>query len=137
MGRTKRILVVEDETGIRSLLSDVLIRNGFDVSMAKDGQESLDQLEDSYFDLVITDIHMPRLDGIEMLKSMKKTGRKEKVIIMTGNISDQRLTDPGIPPVVTRLEKPFKIDKFLDVVASATAGAKAMSRIETQQAAIR
>lgn len=133
MDRLKKVLVVDDETGIRYLLSDVLVDKGFEVSMAKDGQESLDQLEVNSFDLIITDIHMPRLDGIEMLKCMKKTGRKEKVIVMTGNPSDQRLQDADIPMVVSRLQKPFKINKFLDVVNAAMANVKAVSNTEGTQ----
>jgi len=119
MATAKKILVVDDETGIRYLLSDVLSNNGFEVSIAKDGQDSLEQMEANSFDLVITDIQMPRLDGIEMLKRMKKSGRKEKVIIMTGNISDRRLKGKDIPRIITRLEKPFRMDNFLNTVTAA------------------
>jgi CheY-like chemotaxis protein len=59
MSESKKVLVVDDETNIRHLLSDFLSSKGFEVSLAKDGQESLDQLENESFDLVITDIHMP------------------------------------------------------------------------------
>ncbi len=119
MGTAKKVLVVDDEKGIRFLLSEVLLNQGFEVSLAKDGQESLDKLEKDCFDLVVTDINMPRLDGVAMLKSMKKTGRSEKVIIMTGDPSDCRLSDPEISHVVTRLLKPFRIDNFLNVVLTA------------------
>ena len=119
MGTAKKVLVVDDEKGIRFLLSEVLLNQGFEVSLAKDGQESLDKLEKDRFDLVVTDINMPRLDGVAMLKSMKKTGRSEKVIVMTGNPSDHRLLDPEIPHGVTRLLKPFGIENFLNVVLSA------------------
>jgi DNA-binding NtrC family response regulator len=120
MEPTKKVLVVDDEKGIRFLLSEVLLNQGFDVSLARDGQESLDKLEKDHFDLVVTDINMPRLDGVAMLKSMTKNGRSEKVIIMTGDPSDQRLSDTEIPNVVTRLLKPFGIENFLSVVLSAT-----------------
>ena len=120
MKKPIKVLVVDDEKGIRFLLSEVLLQRGFEVSLARDGQESLEKLEKDHFDLVITDINMPRLDGVEMLKNMHETKREEKIIIMTGNPSDQRLMDEGMPPVVTRLSKPFHIDKFLDVVVAAT-----------------
>jgi len=81
MKESKKVLIVEDEIGIRILLSDLLSSKGFEVSMARDGKESLDKLVDGSFDLVVTDIHMPRLDGIEMLKWMKKEGRKEKLLL--------------------------------------------------------
>jgi len=122
MERAKKILVVDDESGIRFLLSEVLINKGFEVSLASDGQESLDKLEQDHFDLVVTDINMPRLDGVSMLKRMKKSGREEKIIIMTGNPSDQRLLDKeGLPHVESHLFKPFGIESFLNVVIAATA----------------
>ena len=122
MERAKKILVVDDESGIRFLLSEVLMNKGFEVSLASDGQESLDKLEQDHFDLVVTDINMPRLDGVAMLKRMKRTGRDEKIIIMTGNPADQRLLDKeGLPHVESRLFKPFGIESFLNVVIAATA----------------
>lgn len=124
MKKPIKVLVVDDEKGIRFLLSEALLHKGFEVSLARDGLESLAKLEENNFDLVITDINMPRLDGVKMLKNMRETGREEKIIIMTGNPSDQRLMDEGMPQVVTRLSKPFGIKKFLDVVIAATARKK-------------
>jgi two-component system alkaline phosphatase synthesis response regulator PhoP len=116
---SKRILVVDDEKGIRFLLYEALLREGFEVTLASDGQESLEKLQGDNFDLVITDINMPRLDGIEMLKNMKKTGRKEKVIIMTGNPSTLRLPHKDLPHIVSQLRKPFMIESLLSVVTAA------------------
>jgi len=120
MEKPIKVLLVDDEKGIRFLLSEALLHRGFEVSLASDGQESLEKLAESHFDLVITDINMPRLDGVSMLKSMHQTGREEKIIIMTGNPSDQRLMDKDLPQIVTRLNKPFGIEKFLNVVIAAT-----------------
>jgi DNA-binding NtrC family response regulator len=122
MGGLKKILVVDDENRIRSLLSEILSSEGFEVSMARDGQDSLDQMARSRFDLVITDIQMPNLDGMAMLRRMKKAGRKEKVIIMTGSGLGRDLSGEDVPPVVSRLQKPFRMDRFLDVVIAATSG---------------
>ena len=116
MTKAEKILVVDDERGIRYLLSDALSDAGFEVSLAKDGQESLDQLKESRFALVITDINMPRLDGIEMLKRMKLAGRKEKIIIMTANPLDLKFEETEVPHVVKKFKKPFIVDNLLDVV---------------------
>ena len=124
MKRSIKVLVVDDEKGIRFLLEEALLHRGFEVSLARDGQESLEKLEENHFDLVVTDINMPRLDGVSMLKSMHETGREEKVIIMTGNPSDQRLLDEDMPQVVTRLSKPFGMETFLNVVIAATMQSK-------------
>lgn len=122
MSGQKRVLVVEDEMLIRTLLLEVLSDNGFEVSLARDGEESLEQLGTNSFDLVITDIQMPGVDGIKMLKEMKKADRKEKIIVMSADPSDMGLNEPDMPHVVSRLQKPFRIDNFLDVVIAATAG---------------
>jgi DNA-binding NtrC family response regulator len=112
-------MVVDDEPGIRNLLSDALAGEGFMVTLAKDGQDSLKQMRNRRFDLLITDINMPRLDGIGLLKKMKRAGRKEKVIIMTGEPFDQSRIKKEIPPVLIQLKKPFQMNKFLQVVSSA------------------
>jgi CheY-like chemotaxis protein len=132
MTRTRKILVVDDESSIRCLLSDVLSDRGFEVTQASDGQESLDQMEKSDFDLVITDIQMPRLDGISMLERMDEAGRKERVIVMTANPFENRLSDSRPGRVVTRLLKPFKISSFLDIVIAATANSANSVVIEHQ-----
>ena len=121
MTRLKKILVVDDEVGIRNLLFDALSSEGFKVTLAKDGMDSLAQLRKRRFDLLITDINMPRLDGIELLRKMKEAGRKERVIIMTGKPVDRSLLVEGIPPVFTQLEKPFHMNNFLAAVTSALA----------------
>ncbi len=122
MVRSKEIMVVDDEAGIRRLLFDVLSNEGFKVSLAKDGQDSLNQMKNRRFDLLITDINMPRVDGIELLKKMKRAGRKERVIIMTGRSSmDHKHLGKEIPPVFTKLYKPFHMNNFLEVVFLALA----------------
>lgn len=112
-------MVVDDEAGIRVLLSDALAGEGFKVTLAKDGDDSLMQLKDHRFDLLITDINMPHLNGLELLKKMKKAGRKEKIILITGNPVDDSVLDEDIQPVFAQLKKPFGMDHLLDIVFSA------------------
>lgn len=121
MKNGKKVLVVDDERGIRLLLSEALLSRGFEVREARDGQESLDVLKEEHFDLVITDINMPRLDGVGMLQSMKEGGRKEKVIVMTGNPSEKGRFQEGIPNVVKSIMKPFTMEYFVNLVTEVTA----------------
>jgi len=123
MDHIKKILVVDDEIGIRCLISELLENQGFEVKAAKDGRESLDEMEREDFDLVITDIQMPRLDGLAMLKEMKRAGRKEKIIIMTGSALAMDLPGEEMPMVVSRLQKPFRMSNLLDVVIAANGDA--------------
>ena len=124
MARLKKIMVVDDEAGIRNLLSDALVEEGFKVTLAKDGRDSLKQMKNRRFDLLITDINMPHLDGIGLLRKMKKAGRKERVIIMTGESLDHSNLKKDIPPVFLELKKPFHMNHFLKVVSSALETAK-------------
>ena len=121
MTRSKKIMVVDDEAGIRALLFDALSKEGFAVTLAKDGEDSLKQMRKCRFDLIITDIDMPRINGLELLRRMKRAGRKEKVIIMTGNPLNQREIKKEILPVITQLDKPFQMNTILEAVSTAFA----------------
>jgi two-component system, response regulator, stage 0 sporulation protein F len=121
MGGLKKILVVDDEAGIRSLLFDLLSSEGYKVTLAKDGRESLDQMKHRRFDLLITDINMPVLNGIELLRRMKEAGRRERVIVMTGKPVDESNLGTDLQPVFTLLQKPFQVHNLLEMVFSALA----------------
>lgn len=111
-------MVVDDEPNIRSLLSGVLIDQGYEVSVAEDGRDSLAKLRKRKFDLLITDVEMPRLDGIGLVKKMKRAGRKEKVIVMTGKSTGQITLRKKIPTAIPLLFKPFQMTRFLEIVTS-------------------
>ncbi len=66
------VLAVDDSASIRSLVSYVLEQAGYDVVLAEDGQEALDYARDNTVDLVLTDINMPKLDGIGLIKGLRK-----------------------------------------------------------------
>ena len=122
MGSLKKILIVDDDAYIRDNLFDLLSDEGFKVTVARDGEESLKQLKTRRFDLLITDINMPRMDGIELMQKMKKAGRKERIIVMTGKPAGYKKRKNGdMPPVFSQLRKPFHMKKFLEVVAAAFA----------------
>jgi len=117
MGASK-IMIVDDETGIRDLLSEALLEKGFHVTSARDGRESLKYMRKNAFDLLITDINMPHINGFELLRKMKTSGRKEKIVIMTGEYLDLSDMAKDMPFIYFQLRKPFKLDEFLQVVSS-------------------
>lgn len=116
MVKAKNIMVVDDELGIRTLLSGVLTEEGFNVTLACDGLDSWNQMKEQSFDLVITDIDMPRLDGIELLRRMKKDHRKEKVLVITGHGMEYDDLRHEFPMVCCLLKKPFQMGFFLETV---------------------
>ncbi len=77
-----KVLVVDDEPVIRSLLSDVLGEEGLDVVVAEGGKEGIERARNDRFDLVFTDVHMPDVNGIEVLKAVKRMEKPTQVILM-------------------------------------------------------
>ncbi|MEX1827281.1 sigma-54-dependent transcriptional regulator [Luteibacter sp. CQ10] len=80
---TKRILVVDDEAKMRRILELALKSMGHEVEQAGDGEEALAKIESGSFDLVLTDLRMPRLDGIGLLTALRDAGSDLPVIVMT------------------------------------------------------
>ncbi len=84
MADKSRILVVDDEDSLRTILSSELTSVGYEVSTAPDGEEAISMVQNKKFDLVLLDIKMPKVDGFEALKFIKKTYPAMKVIMLTG-----------------------------------------------------
>jgi DNA-binding NtrC family response regulator len=84
MADKNRLLVVDDEEALRTVLSSELSSEGYDVEAASDGDEAITKVQKSNFDLVLLDIKMPKVDGFEVLKFIKKNSPKVKVIMLTG-----------------------------------------------------
>ena len=82
---TERILVVDDNEGIRSFIRDALTSAGYQVPCAADGREAADLLDREAFDLTITDLMMPRLDGIGLLKIARSVAPQMAVILLTAH----------------------------------------------------
>jgi DNA-binding NtrC family response regulator len=79
----RSILVVDDEEALRTVLSSELSSEGYAVDTASDGDEAISTLQAKPFDLVLLDIKMPRVDGFEVLKFIKKNSPGVKVIMLT------------------------------------------------------
>ena len=79
----KRILVVDDEPLMREFISETLRRRKYDVQVAMDGVDALEKLENWTADLVISDIKMPRMNGMELLEKITRTYPSTDVIMIT------------------------------------------------------
>jgi two-component system chemotaxis sensor kinase CheA len=94
---TRRILVVDDSLTTRSLEKSILEANGFQVTIAVDGAEALEKLGRDSFDLVITDVVMPRMDGMQLLEQMKKQSATERIpVIMLTSMESQEHQQRGM-----------------------------------------
>lgn len=88
-----KILIAEDDRELNRLFSHVLIKNGYAVKGVADGKEALDAMEKEYFDLIISDIMMPNVDGYELVRSLRDAGYTTPVMMITAKAAfdDMRL----------------------------------------------
>lgn len=98
-----KVLIVEDEKVLNEAYELVLQRNGFEVTPAFNGQEALAKTKDQQFDLILLDLRMPKMDGVEFLKKLKpaKNAPNTKIIIFS-NYDDQNEVDEAIKSGATR-----------------------------------
>lgn len=78
-----KILIAEDDRELRQLFSHVLLKNGYAVKGVSNGKEALDAIERDYFDLIISDIMMPEMDGYEFVHSLRESGSTTPVMMIT------------------------------------------------------
>lgn len=112
------ILVVDDEEGIRFLLTRLLEQEGFGVTTAKNGLDALSKINEQPFDLIILDYHLPILDGVGVIKQLEKDQILIPIILLSGLTEhiDEDLLIKG--PVKEIISKPFNVFEFRDLVKS-------------------
>ena len=78
-----KILISEDDRELRTLFSRVLIKNGYSVKGVSNGKEAMDALDNDYYDLIISDIMMPIMDGYELVRELRESGNNTPVMMIT------------------------------------------------------
>ncbi len=113
------ILVVDDSATVRKFVSASLTMQGFTVIAACDGMDALEKLPSSTFDLVITDLNMPNMDGFELIRSLRDNPQYREVpIIILSSLSDSASMETGRAlGVNSYLMKPFSLEKIQYEVA--------------------
>ena len=112
-----RILVVDDEDFMRDLLREMLTLEGYEVTTANDGEDAVPLLEREGFDLVVTDLMMPRLNGIDVLRAAKRVDPRYPVVIITGYPSVETVVKLIRLGAADYISKPFNIDVIKATVA--------------------
>jgi two-component system, chemotaxis family, chemotaxis protein CheY len=113
-----RILIADDSTSIRQMLTFVLEDAGFEVSAAEDGQDALDRVETFQPQLVITDLNMPRIDGISLVKSLRAhpAFRFTPILVLTTEGQDRSKQAGREAGATGWLVKPFRPEQLLNVI---------------------
>jgi len=114
-----RVLVVDDEASIRDLLSKTLALAEYDVDLAPDGRTALERLRIIPYDLLITDLKMPGVDGLAVIREARRLKADIPVIIITGFSTEASAIEAVNLGVSGYLTKPFRVPRVLAVAAKA------------------
>ncbi len=112
----KQILIVEDEEIARDVLIQALETLGYGALGAVDGRHALEQLAQNHIDLVLTDIYMPRLNGLELLRKLREDGNEVPVILITGFDADEARQVAKEYRASALLLKPFRLAQLKELL---------------------
>jgi two-component system response regulator PilR (NtrC family) len=110
------ILVVDDDQGMRDMLEILLIQEGYNVTCAKGGAEAVRLVEKRHFDLVVTDIRMQNVDGLEVLRSVKKINPDTTVVMISAYASPETAVEAMREGAYDYFPKPFDTERFKEVI---------------------
>ena len=127
---TKRVLIVDDDVSIVRVLQDALglfrHEHTYAAQTAADGAEGLAALERGQFDLVLLDMYMPRMTGLELLTEMRRRGLQTPVLMLTGNEDSRSAASALASGIFAYVPKPFDLQQ-LEVLVSLAAASRSVS----------
>ena len=114
-----RVLVVDDEKSMRELLAITLERQGYEVSVAEDGEVAIQAVRRDGFDVIITDLRMPNADGLQVLRAAKEHTPETVVIVITAVGSTETAVEAMKLGAYDYITKPFKLDEIHVIIRRA------------------
>lgn len=114
-----QILIIDDERSIRNVLKDILTNEGFKVEEAADGEEGIKKFSSTSFDLVLCDIKMPKLDGLEFLDAVMQTNSEVPVIMISGHGNIETAVDAVKKGAFDYIAKPPDLNRLLITIRNA------------------
>ncbi len=119
MDEKARILIVDDNVGLCRTMSLILSRKGYSVTTAKDGAEAIATVEESPFDIVLMDIKMPAMDGVETYKRIKRIRSDTIAIMMTAYAVEELIQDALQEGAFAVIYKPLDMEKVISIIDEA------------------
>lgn len=110
------ILLVDDDVGMISCLKDIFEDEGYNVSTAEDGKSAIEAINNKQFDLVLTDIRMPNMDGIEFLDYIEQNRPEVKVVVISAFGRDETCTKAKLLGAFEFLSKGVRVEELKKVV---------------------
>ena len=108
-----KILIAEDDRELRQLFSYVLTKNGYAVKGVSNGNEALDAMDNDYFDLIITDIMMPIMDGYTLVQQLRDTGNITPVLMITAKDAFDDMSQGFVSGTDDYMVKPVNVNEML------------------------
>jgi DNA-binding NtrC family response regulator len=128
----KPILVVDDEPSMRMALFETLSRSGHAVTLAQSGLEAIARFKEDNFHLVITDVKMPHMDGIEVLREIKKQNSETPVVMITGYGTVENAVEAMKEGAFDYILKPFSVEVLEEIVHKALNGNLEDGKVEPE-----
>jgi len=130
MEQKAKVYVIDDDAAMRDSLEFLLDSSGFDVTLFESAQHFLDALPGLAFGCIVSDVRMPGIDGIELLKHMKAAGSRFPILIMTGHGDVPLAVEAMKLGAVDFLEKPFEDERLTTMIESAARQAEPAAKTE-------
>jgi two-component system, cell cycle response regulator DivK len=125
MTTAKKVLIAEDSSVIQNLTKKILQFQNFEISSVKNGEQVLQALEKEHIDIILLDINMPVMDGMECARQVRQLPDPQKanipIVAITGNAKNYSMEDFKQVGINEYLPKPLDFDKLVDVVKKLTA----------------
>src|SRR5258706_16031943 len=121
-----RVLVVDDDKAIRTLLATVLTRNGYSVESAHNGEEAIETIASNEFDAIVLDLMMPKVDGFEVIEHLERmdSERLKRCVIVLTAVSEKDLRKLDGSRVFRVIRKPFDLAELVGAVSECIDGAQ-------------
>ena len=108
-----KILIAEDDRELRQLFSHVLTKNGYSVKGVTNGREALDAMDNDYFDIIISDIMMPVMDGYELVRTLRDVGNNTPVLMITAKDSFDDMRTGFLAGTDDYMVKPVNVNEMI------------------------
>jgi DNA-binding NtrC family response regulator len=128
MDPKKKILIIDDEVIVRKTLSKILVEEGYSVCCVEDGDAALSKIKDNAFDLVLLDIKLSGMDGINILKNLRSADNNIPVVLISGFLTMENIERASRYGIFSYIRKPFRIDDLRAKVKRALKSRKVVKR---------
>jgi len=116
----RKVLIADDELSMRTTLADILVDSGFEVSTADDGLSAVEMCERDSYDVVLMDVRMPGIDGVEASRRIRQTLKSVRVILMSAYGEEDMKHEALREGAIAFLDKPLNLETVIQLVADSS-----------------